>query len=52
MSSNPTDKSTKSLLDWDEESQDVDQEFEKDFQSAAEVPKACSIDSPDCESCQ
>lgn len=49
MSNKPSD----SLLDWDaaEDTQE-DAEFEQEFNKAAEVPKACSMDNPDCEACQ
>lgn len=49
-----SNKETDSLLDWDatDETSEADAEFEKDFNKAADVPKACSIDNPDCDACQ
>ena len=38
-------------ISWDEDTADNDEGFVLDAQ-AADVPKACSIDNPECEACQ
>jgi hypothetical protein len=41
----------KPTMSWDDDTADNDEGFMLDTE-AADVPKACSITEPDCESCQ
>lgn len=47
-----TAAAAKPVIGWDDDSADNDEGFILDNADAAPVPKACSLDSPECESCQ
>lgn len=46
-----TQTAAKPAMSWDEEETVQGEEFAL-ADEAAEVPKACSIDNPECEACQ
>lgn len=42
----------KPMIGWEDDSADNDEGFVLDDIQASPVPKACSLDNPECESCQ
>ena len=41
----------KPAISWDEDTADNDEGFVLESDQAADVPKACSLDNPECEAC-
>jgi hypothetical protein len=52
MSQAQSTATQKPTISWDDETADNDEGFALENLQAADVPKACSIDSPECEACQ
>lgn len=52
MSQAQASSTPKPAISWDEDTADNDEEFALSSAQAADVPKACSIDNPECEACQ